>query len=186
MGANKPIGVSVPSACQVWYCIYVNKIFWVELSWVEYTMIRNLNWKRPYVESHKGRSLVHSYSCFTLMFYHWYLTCFCPFYLQMTQISFVMDLIWMTLYKKNQWRTGTYHTIYWLLYTYLGEYISNPSLKTARFTELDCVNYSCCSTANIIRPFILWTQYTEIKEIIFVCCWSMYVQIWKWYAPRII
>ena len=29
MGANKPIGVSVPSACQVWYCIYVNKIFWV-------------------------------------------------------------------------------------------------------------------------------------------------------------
>ena len=31
----------------------------------------------------------------TLMIYHRYLNCLCPFYLQMTQISFVMDLILM-------------------------------------------------------------------------------------------
>ena len=61
------------------------------------TMNRNLKWRRPYVECHKGRSLVHSYSCFTLMIYHRYLTCLCSFYLQMTQISFVINLIWMSL-----------------------------------------------------------------------------------------
>ena len=66
-----------------------------------------------YVKSHKVRSLAHSYSCFILMTRHWYLTCSCPFCLQMTQISFLMGLIWMTLkMKKNQRRTGAYINIW--------------------------------------------------------------------------
>ena len=64
-----------------------------------------------------------------------------------------------------------------------GKCIPNTSTKTTCFTQQDCKDYSWCSKKNFIRSLIWLIQYIKDKEIVYVCCWFLYVYIWKWYAP---